>query len=79
MIFMYDLTTERSSNLKATSVIDELGLFFDLLFMGVCITRHWCRQKSLDPCALDENSLIIGWVNLYFAVNLILEMLEACD
>ena len=45
---MDDLTTERSFDSQATWVIDVLGLLFDMLYMGECITRqwqvHWCRN-----------------------------------
>ena len=37
---MDDLTTERSFGSKETRAIDVLGLYFDILFMGVCTTRH---------------------------------------
>ena len=39
-----DLTTERSFDSQSTRAIDVLGLFFDILFMGVCTTGH--RQTS---------------------------------
>ena len=41
---MDDLVTERSFDSQATEVIDELGLFFDMLPISVCTTRH--RQTS---------------------------------
>ena len=37
---MDDLATERSFDLQAKWVIGVLGLFFDMLSMGVCTTRH---------------------------------------
>ena len=39
--YIDDLTTERSFDLQATGVIDVLGLFFDMISMGVYTTRHW--------------------------------------
>ena len=39
--YMDDLTTECSFNLQVTWVIAMLGLFFDMLSMGICTTRHW--------------------------------------
>ena len=42
---MDDLTTERKVDLQAQWVIYLLGLFFDLLSMGVWTTRH-CMQTS---------------------------------
>ena len=42
---MDDFTNKRSFDLKATCIMDELGLFFDLLSMGVRVTKHW--QKGI--------------------------------
>ena len=36
-----DLTTERNFDSQATWVIDMFGIFFDMLPMSVCTTRHW--------------------------------------
>ena len=39
---MIDLTTVHSFDAQAMWVIGVLGLFFDMLSMGVvCTTRHW--------------------------------------
>ena len=37
---MGDLTIERSFDSQSTWVIDVFGLFLDMLFMGICTTRH---------------------------------------
>ena len=46
-VCMDDLTTELSFDSKATWVIDVLSLFFDLLSVGVCTTRHWRTSGRL--------------------------------
>ena len=51
-----DLKTERSLDVPAMWVIDVLVLFFDMLFMGVCTTRHWQTSgrlvKKLNVCTV---------------------------
>ena len=42
-----DLTTERSFDSQATWYINQLGLFFDLLPMGVCTSRPWKMSGRL--------------------------------
>ena len=42
-----DPTTEHSIDLQAMWVIDVLGLFFDMLSMGECTTRHWQMSSRL--------------------------------
>ena len=44
---MDDLTTECSYASQATWFIDVFGLFFDMLFIGVCMTRHWKMSGRL--------------------------------
>ena len=53
---MDDLTTERSFDLHAMLVIDVtkakylndvLGLFFYIIHMDVCTTRHWQTSRRL--------------------------------
>ena len=57
---MDDLTTERSFDSQATWVIDVLGLFFDMLSMGVCINRHWQTSgqlvRELNVCTVPGPS-----------------------
>ena len=57
---MDDVTTERRFDSQAMRDIDVLNLFFDVLSMGVCKTRHWQTSgrlvQNLDACtecALD--------------------------
>ena len=56
---MEDLTTGGSLDLQATYtwVIDVLGLFFDMLSMGVCATRHWQTPswlvQELNVCTVS--------------------------
>ena len=38
---MDDLTIKRTFDSQATCVIDVLGLYFEMLSMGMCTTRHW--------------------------------------
>ena len=40
-MYVNDLTTKRNFDSQATCVIDVLGLFSDMLSMGVWTTRHW--------------------------------------
>ena len=42
---MDDLITERSFDSQATWVINVLGLFIDILSVGVCTTRH-CQTSG---------------------------------
>ena len=42
-----DLKTERSFSSQTTWVIYVFGLFFDMLPMGVCSTRHWQTSDRL--------------------------------
>ena len=44
---MDDLITERSFDSQATEVIDELGLFFDMLSISACTTRHWSTGAGI--------------------------------
>ena len=44
---MDDLATEHSFDLQVFVAIDVLGLFFDILLMGVCTTRHWQTSNRL--------------------------------
>ena len=46
-VCMVDLTTERSFDSQVTWVIDVLGLFFDILSVGVCTTRYWQTSGGL--------------------------------
>ena len=54
--YMDDLTTDCSFDLQATCVILVLGLFFHMLFIGVCTTRLWqtCRRlvQELNICTV---------------------------
>ena len=56
---MDDLTTERSFD----SFIDVLGLYFDMLSMGVC-TRFWQTSgrlvQELNVCTKKSLSLLPG-------------------
>ena len=51
---MDNITTEHSFNSQATWVIDVIGLFFDMISMGVWTTRHWRMfgqlVQELDIC-----------------------------
>ena len=53
---MYDLTAERSFGSQATWFIDVLGLFFDMLTMGVCTAGHWQTSgrlvQEINVCTL---------------------------
>ena len=44
---MDDITTECSFDSQATRVIDVLGLFFDMLSVGVCTTMCWQASDGL--------------------------------
>ena len=47
---MDDHTIERIYGLQATCVIDVPGLFFDMLSMDVCTTRHWQTTGAGNKC-----------------------------
>ena len=50
---MHDLTIERRSlRSQATWVIDVLGLFFDMLPVGVCTARHWQTSDRMKLSVL---------------------------
>ena len=59
---MDDLVTERSFDSQATEVIDELGLFFDMLSISVCTTRHrqtsGRRLQELNICTVHDADYI---------------------
>ena len=41
----------RSFDVQAIWVFEVLGLFFDMLSMGVCATRHWQMSgRLLQEC-----------------------------
>ena len=44
---MNELTTKRSFDSQAMWGIDVLGLFVDMLSMGVCTTRQWQTSGRL--------------------------------
>ena len=44
---IYDVTTDPSFDLQGTCFIDVFGLFLDMLFMGVCTTRHWSNGAGI--------------------------------
>ena len=52
-----DLTNGRSFDSQASRDTDVLGLFFDLLPMGLCTTRHWQSSgrlvQELNICTVD--------------------------
>ena len=55
---MDDLTTERSVDSQVRGVIGVLGLFFDMLSMGVCTTKH-CQTsgrlvQKLNVCTVES-------------------------
>ena len=49
---------------QATRVIDVLGLFFDMLSIGVCTTRHWPTSgrlvQELSACTVHGNTVFNG-------------------
>ena len=53
---MYDLTTERSFDSQAMWVINVFDFLFDMIYMGVCTTRHWQMSgrlvQELNVCTL---------------------------
>ena len=55
---MYDLTTARNTDSHATWVIGVLGLFLDMLSMGVCTTTHWQTSgrlvQKLNACTASK-------------------------
>ena len=61
---MYDVTTERSLDSQATWVIYVLCHFFDMLFMGVCTTRHWQTSgrllQELNACTAGLTVFVIS-------------------
>ena len=44
-----DITNGHDVDSQATWVIDELGLFFDMLSMCVCTAKHWQTSGRLVP------------------------------
>ena len=54
---MDDLTTKRRFDSQATWVINVLGLFYDMLFMVVCTSRHSHMPgrlvQELNVCTVD--------------------------
>ena len=56
MLVPDDLTTEGSFDLQAMCILDALGLFFDMLCMGVCATRYWQPSgrlvQELNSCTV---------------------------
>ena len=76
---MNDLTTERSFDSQATCVIDAICLFFDMLSMGVCTTRHWQTSgrlvQELNVCTVYISLPINQWKTLLKrSLTLILQM-----
>ena len=64
---MDGLETERSFDSQATWVIDVLGLLFEMLFKGVCTTRHWQTFSRLvqglngcTVCGVDRPVARVG-------------------
>ena len=59
---MDDLTTERSFGSQATWVIYVSFLFFDMLSMGVCTTRHWHTSgrlvQELNVCTVGLGAFV---------------------
>ena len=57
---MDDLKTERSFDSQATWIINVLGLFFDMLPIGVCTTGHLQTSgrlvQELNICTVDVSS-----------------------
>ena len=53
-----DLTAACSSDSQAMGAIDVLGLFFDMLSMDVCTTRHWHTSgrlvQELNVCSVGR-------------------------
>ena len=56
---MDDLTTEHFFDSKTAWIIDVFGLFFDMLSMGVCTTRHWQTSgrlvQELNVCTVSQH------------------------
>ena len=54
---MDDFTTERSFDSQATWVIDVLGLFFDMLYMGVFYNQSLADARSTGAGIYTVNDL----------------------
>ena len=56
-----DLTSERGFDSQTTYVIYVPGLRFDMLFTGMCATRHWQTSdrlvNELNACTVNESSV----------------------
>ena len=57
---MDDLTTESSFDSQFIWVFDVLGLFFDMLSMGVSTTSYWQASgrlvQELNVCTVDRGT-----------------------
>ena len=57
---MDELTTKCSFATQATRNIGVLGIFFDMLSLGVCTTRHWQTSghllQELNVCTVQQYS-----------------------
>ena len=68
-----DLTIEHSFDSQVTWVIDVLGLYFDMLSMGVRTTRHWRR-----PVDWSRNEMSVLYLHsLHIVTSLIPASYEA--
>ena len=82
---MDDTTTELSIDFQATWVIDVLGIFFDLLSLGVCTTSHWQMfgrlMQKLNVCTLNvtEYCKYSKYIQDFFAICTILSELNYDD
>ena len=69
---MYDLTNERSLDSQGKWFIDVLGLFSDMLSMGVCTTRHWQTSgrlvQELNVCTVTFVRALSGIKRIFFSV-----------
>ena len=62
-IGMEDITTECSFDSQATCIIAVLGLFVDMLSMGVSTISHWRTSgrlvQQLDVCTVGQVEMLI--------------------
>ena len=57
-----DFTTDSTFESQTTWVIDVLSLFFNMLSMEVCTTRHWQSSsqlvQELNVCTVDAIGIV---------------------
>ena len=73
---IYDVTTDPCFDSQATCCIDVFDLFLDMLFMGVCTTRHWQTSgrlvQELNICTVYcSRRTMIALTRKHYAVRVI--------